>query len=135
MSRELVYKEIRRMLGEVPSFFQKVPDSSLQWEWELFKRVQFEEGPIPNKYRELLGIAVAAARGCDYCVYFHTEVAKLHGATPEEIEDAVHFAKSSVGWSTYVHGMQIPLEDFKGEVDRACEHVRLQQQQERRKAA
>ncbi len=34
------------MFGLVPSMFKVVPDSSL--EWRLFKRVQFDEGPIPN---------------------------------------------------------------------------------------
>jgi AhpD family alkylhydroperoxidase len=127
VTREEIYRQIREMFGDVPSFFQKVPDSSLELEWELFQRVQFAEGPIPNKYRELLGIAVAAAKGCPYCAYFHTEVAKLNGATEEEIEDAVHFAKSSVGWSTYLQGLQIPLDQFKQEVDRACRHVRERQ--------
>ena len=41
----------------------------------------------------------------------------------------MHFAKSSVGWSTYLHGLQVPLEEFKREVDRACEHVRNRQRQ------
>ena len=126
MTRTEVYHEIDGMFGEVPSFFQVLPDATLELEWELFRRVQFEEGPIPNKYRELLGLAVSAVRGCQYCAYYHTEVAKLNGATEEEIEDAVHFAKSSVGWSTYLHGMQIPFQQFKEEVDRACAHVREQ---------
>jgi len=124
MSREDIYRDMREMFGEVPGFFEKVPDSSLELEWELFKRVQFEPGPIPNKYRELIGVAVAAAKGCPYCSFYHTEVAKLNGATDEEIEDAVHYAKASMGWSTYLHGMQIPLEEFKQGVLRACEHVR-----------
>lgn len=123
-SRDEIYAEIRDLFGLVPSFLEKVPDSSLEFEWDLFRRVQFDEGPLPNKYRELIGIAISAVRGCSYCVYFHTEAAKLNGATEEEIEDAVHFAKSSVGWSTYLHGLQIPLEDFKKEVDRIAGYVR-----------
>jgi AhpD family alkylhydroperoxidase len=127
VTREEVYADIREVFGSVPSFLEKVPDSSLELEWSLMKRVQLEEGPIPNKYRELAGLALAAARGCAYCTYFHTEVAKLNGATQAEIEDAVHFAKSSAGWSTYLHGLQIPLEEFKADVDRICEHVRSSQ--------
>lgn len=123
-SRDEIYSEIREMFGLVPSFLEKVPDSSLEFEWYLFRRVQFDEGPLPNKYRELIGIAISAVRGCSYCAYFHTEAAKLNGATAEEIEDAVHFAKSSVGWSAYLHGLQIPLEDFKKEVDRIAGYVR-----------
>jgi hypothetical protein len=51
-------------------------------------------------------------------------VAKLNGATDAEIEDAVHFAKSSAGWSTYINGLQLDYDQFKAEVLQACEHVR-----------
>jgi AhpD family alkylhydroperoxidase len=124
MNREKIYKEIEAMFGLVPSMFKSVPDSSLELEWQLFKTVQFEEGPIPNKYRELIGIALSAISKCHYCTFYHTELAKLNGATDAEIEDAVHYAKSSAGWSTYINGLQIDYETFKDEVRRACEHVR-----------
>ena len=116
--------QIEEMFGSVPTFFKMVPDSSLELEWQLFKRVQFDEGPIPNKYRELIGVAVSAVTKCHYCAFYHTEVARLYGATDAEIEDAVRYAKSSAGWSTYLNGMQMDLEQFKQEVLQACEHVR-----------
>lgn len=119
-----VYKEIEGIFGLIPSFFKKVPDSSLALEWDLFKRVQMEEGPIPNKYRELIGVAISAVTRCRYCAFYHTEVAKLNGATDSEIEDAVHFAKSQAGWSTYINGLQMDYEQFKKEVLAACDHVR-----------
>jgi AhpD family alkylhydroperoxidase len=127
MNRQEIYKEIEDMFGLVPSFFKLIPDSSLELEWKLFKRVQFDEGPIPNKYRELIGIAISAVTKCRYCVLFHTEAARLNGATDAEIEDAVHFAKSSAGWSTYLNGLQIDYEQFKSEVQRACEYIRSRQ--------
>jgi AhpD family alkylhydroperoxidase len=126
MTREQVYAEIEGMFGLVPSMFKEVPDATLELEWRLFKAVQFDPGPIPNKYRELIGVAVAAATKCRYCSAFHTEVAKLNGATDAEIEDAIHYAKSSAGWSTYINGLQIDYDSFVGEVRQACEHVRSQ---------
>jgi AhpD family alkylhydroperoxidase len=124
MTREEVYREIEGTLGLVPSMFKAIPDSSLEMEWGLFKRLQLEEGPIPNKYRELIGLGIAAATRCRYCVLFHREVAKLDGASDAEIEDALHFAKSSAGWSTYINGLQIDFDEFKAEVRRIVEHVR-----------
>jgi hypothetical protein len=44
-----------------------------------------------------------------------------------EIEDAVHYAKSSAGWSTYISGLQLNLDQFKAEVLAACDYVRAQQ--------
>jgi AhpD family alkylhydroperoxidase len=127
MDRSKINAEIAQVFGQVPMMFNVVPDSSLELEWQLFKRVQFDEGPVPNKYRELIGLAVSAYAKCQYCLFYHTEVAKLMGATPAEIEDAVHYAKSSAGWSTYISGLQLNLEQFKKEVVAACDHVRAQQ--------
>jgi AhpD family alkylhydroperoxidase len=124
MNREQVYKEIKEMFGLVPSMFKSIPEKTLELEWLLFKKVQFEEGPIPNKYRELIGVAISAISKCRYCALFHTEIAKLNGATEAEIEDAIHYAKSSAGWSTYINGLQLDYETFKKEVLQACEYVR-----------
>jgi AhpD family alkylhydroperoxidase len=131
MSRKEVYREIEDMFGVVPAFFKAIPDSSLEMEWQLFRRVQFEPGPIPNKYRELIGLGIAAVSKCRYCVLFHTEAAKLNGATDAEIEDAVHFAKSSAGWSAYLNGLAFDFEDFKAEVQQIVRHVRKMQEQQK----
>lgn len=131
MSREKIYKEIKEMFGLVPSMFKELPDSSLELEWQLFKRVQFDAGPIPNKYRELIGLAVASVTKCKYCIFFHTELAKLNGATNEEIEDAIHYAKSSVGWSTYISGHQIDFDKFKKEIVKACDYVKKKKKKQK----
>ncbi len=124
MSRQEVYKEIEEAFGLVPTFFKQIPDSSLELEWQLFKRVQLEAGAVPQKYRELIGIAISAIMKCRYCVLFHTEAARLNGATQAEIEDAVHFAKSSAGWSTYLNGLQVDFDQFKEEMRQASEYIR-----------
>lgn len=134
MSREKIYKEIEEMFGVIPSMFKEVPDSSLELEWELFKRVQFDQGAIPNKYRELIGLAVSAVTKCKYCIFYHTELAKLNGATKEEIEDALHYAKSSVGWSSYISGFQIDFDQFKKEITQACDHVKNLKRGKKKKA-
>jgi len=123
MSRQEVYKDIEETFGFVPTFLKSVPDASLELEWKLFKQVQFAPGPIPNKYRELMGLAISAVTKCRYCTLFHTEVARLNGATDAEIEDAVHYAKSSAGWSAYLNGLQVDYEQFRDEVIRACDYV------------
>lgn len=124
MTRAEVYRDIEETFGLVPTFFKALPDASLELEWRTFKRVQLDEGPIPNKYRELIGVGISAVMKCQYCAFYHTELAKLSGATDAEIEDAVHFAKASAGWSAYLNGLQMDLEQFKQELLQACEHVR-----------
>jgi AhpD family alkylhydroperoxidase len=126
LSRDQVYAEMTQMFGLVPSFFKLVPDNSLELEWKLFKTVQFDEGPIPNKYRELIGIGISAITKCEYCIQYHTEVARLNGATEAEIEDAVHYAKSSAGWSAYLNGMQVDKQQFAAELAQVADYVRGQ---------
>ncbi|HKJ30697.1 MAG TPA: carboxymuconolactone decarboxylase family protein [Balneolales bacterium] len=127
MNRNEVYHQIEERFGLVPTMFKTIPDKSLEQEWELFRMIELDDGPIPQKYRELIGVAVSAATKCRYCELFHTELAKLHGATEEEIESALHYVKHTTGWSTYVNGMQIDFDQFTAEVNKASEYVRNSQ--------
>ena len=86
MSRAAVEADIRETLGLVPSFFAEVPDTLIGSEWESFKAFEkLSETAIPNKYKELIGLAVSGATRCRYCAFFHAETARLFGATDEEI--------------------------------------------------
>lgn len=127
MNRNQVYQDIEKTLGKVPAFFKLVPDRSLELEWNLFKTVQLGESPIPNKYKELIGVAISAVTKCKYCSFFHTEVAKLFGATDVEIEDAVHYAKSSAGWSAYLNGLQLDYDQFKNELLASIDYIKKSQ--------
>jgi len=128
MSRDEVYGEMKEMLGVVPTFFKAIPDSTLEYEWNIFKKTSIEKSAIPGKYRELIGVGLSAAIKCKYCTYFHTEMAKLQGATQEEIEEAVYIAKDSAGWSSYINGLQIDFEQFKKELQQSVEYVKSQQE-------
>ncbi len=123
MNRDQVYQEMKEVFGLVPKFFQSIPDSTLDTEWELFKKLQLEDSPIPVKYRELIGIGISAVSKCQFCVFFHTEIARLHGATEEEIENAVHYAKHTAGWSAYLNGSQIDFAEFKDEVRQISAYI------------
>jgi len=121
--RNEVEAEIREALGLVPSFFKEIPEDILDYEWTLFKRFELEETLIPNKYKELMGIALHSETKCHYCTLFHTEAARLFGATEEEIQEAVHYAKYSLGWSAYVNGMQVDFEQFKDELGKIGQYL------------
>lgn len=126
MSRSDVEADIRETLGHVLSFFDPLPDTLLEHEWGTMKAFEFGETAIPNKYKELIGIAVSGATRCRYCVYFHTEAARLFGATEEEIVEASVMAKHTMGWSTYLNSMQFDYDAFTAEVDQAVRFVTSQ---------
>lgn len=123
MSRQDVHAEMKAMFGTVISFVDQVPDAFIDSEWDLMKRLQFAPTLIPNKYKELMGLAIAAVSRCRYCALFHTEAARLNGATDAEIEEAVHFAKIVTGWSVYLNGLQVDYETFADEIRRVVGFV------------
>ncbi|REJ84319.1 MAG: carboxymuconolactone decarboxylase family protein [Bacteroidetes bacterium] len=115
-SRKQVEAEIKQELGIVPGFLQSIPEAYLDYEWQLFKKLELGETLIPNKYKELMGLAIHSETKCQFCILFHTEAAKLFGATDEEIQEAVHYAKASLGWSAYINGMSQDYDAFKKEL-------------------
>lgn len=122
-SRSEVENDIRETMGIVPSMFDEIPDRLLGAEWKLFKEMEFGETEIPNKYKELIGIAVHSETKCHYCTLFHTEAAKLFGATDEEIQEAVQYAKHTVGWSAYLNGTRQDYDEFEDELEQIGEHL------------
>jgi AhpD family alkylhydroperoxidase len=121
--RAQVEDEMKETLGLVPSFFNRIPDDYLDSEWQLFRRLELSETLIPNKYKELLMLAVHAETRCRYCTLFHTEAARLFGATDEEIEEAVHLAKHTISWSAYLNGLRFDEQTFADELDHIKEHI------------
>lgn len=126
--RHEVENEIKETLGLVPSFFDRIPDEYLDFEWEIFKRLELGETLIPNKYKELMGVALHSETKCHYCTLFHTEAAKLFGATDEEIQEAVHYAKASLGWSAYLNGVRQDFDQFAEELRQIGEYISQQQE-------
>ena len=123
-NRNEVENEIKEALGLVPSFFKSIPERYLDSEWQLFQALELGETLIPNKYKELMGVALHSETKCRYCILFHTEAAKLFGATDEEIQEAVHFSKMSVGWSVYINGMQTDFDEFAKEFTKIGDYLK-----------
>src|SRR4051794_26571240 len=82
--------DIQKTFGFVPGFMKLVPDLALPGAWMDFKALLVAPGTaLPPKVKDLVGLAVAAQIPCDYCIYAHTELAKVNGATDAEISEAV----------------------------------------------
>jgi AhpD family alkylhydroperoxidase len=126
--RHAADQDIEETLGLVPDFFRRVPDYLLPTEWASFKSlVLSDETAIPNKYKEMIGLAVSGATRCRYCAYFHTEAARLFGATEDEINETALIAKNTMGWSTYLNTLQFDYDEFVKEFDQVTAYVREQQ--------
>ena len=116
--------EMKTMLGGVPVMFTKLPMQVRTKAWEWFKSMNNPNTAIPSKYGELMGLAVAAQIPCEYCVYAHTAMAKMLGATDIEIEEAVMKGAEVRNWSTILNGNQVDFESFKKEWDGMMAYVK-----------
>ena len=128
MSRSDVESDIRSTLGQVPSFFESMPDSTLENEWNEFKKFQLTDTELTVREKQLIGYAVAAAIHCPYCTYFHHSATKMMGATDGQIEEANRMASETAKYSTYLHGLQVPLEEFKQQTDEIGSYLAEQAQ-------
>jgi AhpD family alkylhydroperoxidase len=118
-------QDIQETFGLVPEMFARVPDYLLPTEWASFKSlVLSDQTALPNKYKELIGLAVSGATRCRYCAYFHTEAARLFGASEDEIMETALIAKNTMGWSTYLNTLQFDYDAFVEEFDKITAHVR-----------
>ncbi len=110
-------------MGLVLDQFKRIPSDVVPHEWAEMKKYGFEETKIPGKYKELMGLAIAATIKCPYCMYFHTKAAKMNGATDEEIAETAFLARFTTGWSEMIHVVGLDLQEFKKQVDQATEYL------------
>ncbi len=116
-------EDIEDSLGMVPGYFEALNEPDLVNEWPVFKRFALEETEIPAKYRELIGLAIAANIKCPYCQTFHTEAAKLHGATEAELAEISLLASYTTRYSALIHAQNYDLETFEQEVEEIGAHL------------
>ncbi|VVB50717.1 Carboxymuconolactone decarboxylase family protein [uncultured archaeon] len=120
---EEILREIEETLGMVPGFMKALPENVLIQEWPLFKKYNFEETEIPAKYRELMGLAVAANIKCPYCIHFHKGAAQMNGATEKEFAETVFLASYTARWSSIIHAQDYDYQKFKEEFQQIGEYL------------
>lgn len=68
----------------------------------LSERV-FAEGALPTKTKQLIAVAAAHITQCPYCIRGHTKAALRHGASAEEIMEAIWVAAEMRAGAAYAH--------------------------------
>ncbi len=123
MSRSETEKDIKQTLGMVPDFFASMPDEILEHDWATFKQFQLTDTALTAREKQLIGLGVAAAIHCPYCTYFHHAAAGMLGATEQQLEEASRLAADTSRYSTYLHGMQMDLDEFKRQSDEMGQYM------------
>ena len=122
-------KDIKLTIGILLDQFKVIPKDVVAQEWAGMKKYTFEETKIPAKYRELIGLGIAAAIRCPYCIHFHTHAAKMNGASDEELAEVAYLTRITTGWSAILHAADIDLETFKEQMAKVEEHLSEKEKQ------
>jgi AhpD family alkylhydroperoxidase len=125
-TRQEVYGEIKKALGLVPQWLQEMPEGGLQGFWGSARDFWLKETKIPNKYKELIGLAVSGATRCRYCALFHTEAARLFGATDAEVAEASYMGAITMMGSTFINSQQTDYEKFHKETKDIIAYLKSQ---------
>ncbi|HTM78923.1 MAG TPA: carboxymuconolactone decarboxylase family protein [Devosia sp.] len=71
--------------------------------FQAFSKQVFADGALPVKVKQLIAVAVAHVTQCPYCIRGHTRAALRHGATQQEIMEAIWVAAEMRAGGSYAH--------------------------------
>jgi len=71
--------------------------------FDAFSQRVFADGALPAKTKQVIAVAVAHVTQCPYCIKGHTKAALRHGATPEELMEAIWVAAEMRAGGAYAH--------------------------------
>ncbi len=130
MSYDQTRNEIEQMFGSFPGFYSAVPQDVMVQMWPIMKKYIFGQSAIPPKYREMIGLAVAATLKCPYCETFHRGAAKMYGATEEELTEVGAITGQTAFWSSVLHAQNYDINTFTKEFQAIGEKLSSSKQQQ-----
>lgn len=71
--------------------------------FQAFSQKVFAEGALSVKVKQLIAVAVAHVTQCPYCIKGHTKAALRHGATEQELMEAIWVAAEMRAGGAYAH--------------------------------
>lgn len=71
--------------------------------FQAFSQQVFADGALPVKTKQLIAVAVAHVTQCPYCIRGHTKAALRHGATRQELMEAIWVAAEMRAGGAYAH--------------------------------
>lgn len=70
-----------------------------------FSQKVFAEGALSVKMKQLIAVAVAHVTQCPYCIKGHTKAALRHGASQEELMEAIWVSAEMRAGGAYAHSL------------------------------
>lgn len=95
-------KELSARVGEIATLS---PDTVRGY--QVLAGAARKNGRLDDKTAELIALAVSVTTRCDGCIAVHTEAAIKHGATREEIADALGVAVALNAGAAMVYSARV----------------------------
>ncbi len=73
--------------------------------FRAFSQQVFADGALPAKMKQIIAVAVAHVTQCPYCIKGHTKAALRHGATEQELMEAIWVAAEMRAGGAYAHSV------------------------------
>ena len=71
--------------------------------FQAFSKQVFAEGALAAKTKQIIAVAVAHVTQCPYCIRGHTKAALRHGATKQELMEAIWVDAEMRAGGSYAH--------------------------------
>ncbi|MAD80885.1 MAG: alkylhydroperoxidase [Planctomycetaceae bacterium] len=110
-----IFDDIGRTFGVVPNFFRALAASdldSLAVNWSRWQAVMGQPGPLDRKTKELLAVAVSSANNSKYCTSAHEAMARMVGATDEQLAETHRVIELFVAFNRIADELEVPCDSF-----------------------
>jgi AhpD family alkylhydroperoxidase len=102
-SQDGYYKtKSRGLKRDAVRLFKAAPESMKAFQALMI--ASSREGAISARHKELMALAIAIAMRCEGCIVHHVEAARHHGATREELVEAICVSIEMGGGPATVYG-------------------------------
>lgn len=73
--------------------------------WDSFSATVFAAGALDELTKHLIAVAVAHVTQCPYCIASHTRIARIKGASDEQVMEAVWVAAEMRAGGAFAHSV------------------------------
>jgi AhpD family alkylhydroperoxidase len=119
--QEQIYQPLTKELARQRKSLAPKPAEA----FKAFSQSVFAEGSLSANAKQLITVAVAHVTQCPYCISGHTRAAVRHGATAEEIMEAIWVTAEMRAGGAYAHSV-IAIETIaRDKAERASYHEKI----------
>jgi AhpD family alkylhydroperoxidase len=118
LPQDQLYPRATREIGEQRKRLAPGPAEA----FAAFSQSVFADGALPTKTKQMIAVAVAHVTQSPYCIHSHTSAAMRHGATAEEIMEAIWVAAGMRAGGAYAHSA-LALSTIARALEAKCEQV------------